>query len=300
MPIMKKYFILAAVALIWASCSKQEIDLDPNQIYVTASMPGSTKATLTNFEEGDMMSLYAVEYNGDNVAALQIGGNYLNNEKMIYTNGKWESERPLYWSNNACDFYGLYPYRQPAAMSDVLFEIETDQSANKGAETLGGYEKSDLMWAKATKITKESNLGTVDMQFIHMMSRVVVKIIKAEGFVGDIPDDVTTHIYNTATTAKVDFTNGTLEKYAYSPKKTITMKKIDNETFEAIVVPQFIERSTPLIEITMGGIAYLMEYSISFRPGEQHTISVTLLKSPEQERIDITIDGEVDPWGSSN
>ena len=71
------------------------------------------------------------------------------------------------------------------------------------------------------------------------------------------------------------------------------MRQINGETFEAIVVPQFIERTTPLIEITMGGIAYLMNYSMSFRPGYQHTITVTLNTSPDQEKIEIQIDGEV-------
>ena len=74
------------------------------------------------------------------------------------------------------------------------------------------------------------------------------------------------------------------------------MRKIDNRTFDAIIVPQFIERSTPLVEITMGGIAYLLNYSMSFRPGYQHTITVTLNTSPDQEKIEISIDGEVDDW----
>ena len=66
-----------------------------------------------------------------------------------------------------------------------------------------------------------------------------------------------------------------------SKTNTIKMRQINGETFEAIVVPQFIERNTPLIEITMGGIAYLLEYSMSFRPGYQHTITVTLNTSPD-------------------
>ena len=74
------------------------------------------------------------------------------------------------------------------------------------------------------------------------------------------------------------------------------MRQINGETFEAIVVPQFIERTTPLIEITVGGIAYLMNYSMSFRPGYQHTITVTFNTSPDQEKIEIQIDGEVGGW----
>ena len=293
---MRKYLILAAMALIGVSCSEKNIDLNPDQIRVTASLPGSTRATLTNFEQGDQMSLYAVEYNGENVASLQVSGNYLNNERMTYNNGAWEGNT-LYWSSNPCDFYAIYPYQEPEAVKDLLFEIETDQSAPKTEDGPGGYEKSDLMWAKAEKITKESNNSKVDLQFTHMMSRLVVDIKTAETFEGDIPNDIVTHIYNTATTAVVDYTNGTVEKYPYSPKKTITMNKISNNRFEAIVVPQFIERSTQLIEMTMGGIAYLFTSEpISFRPGYQYTLEITLSTSPDQENIEISIGGEVEGW----
>jgi c-di-GMP-binding flagellar brake protein YcgR len=74
------------------------------------------------------------------------------------------------------------------------------------------------------------------------------------------------------------------------------MRQTDTDTFDAIVVPQFIERRTPLVEITMGGIAYLLETSMSFRPGKQHTITITLNTSPDQEKLEISIDGEVGDW----
>ena len=74
------------------------------------------------------------------------------------------------------------------------------------------------------------------------------------------------------------------------------MKQVSEDTFTAIVVPQNIERRTPLVEITMEGIAYLLNYSMSFRPGYQHTITVTLNSNPEQEKIEINIDSEVGDW----
>jgi len=40
----------------------------------------------------------------------------------------------------------------------------------------------------------------------------------------------------------------------------------------------------------------LMEYSMSFRPAMQHTITLTLNTSPDQEKIEISIDNEVDDW----
>ena len=289
---MKKYLFIAA-ALFAIGCNNDDSsELANNEIKVVANLP--TRATMTSFEQGDIMGLYAVEYVGDQAQPLQVSGNYLNNEPMIYNGTKWDSGRTLYWSAQACDFYGIYPYQPMAAVDEILFEVETDQNAAETADALSGYEASDLMWAKAEKVAQKD--GVVNLQFHHMMSRLVVKVETGPKFEGEIPDDIVTHIYNTATTAKVNYQIGSLEKYSLSEKKTITMRKIDNRTFDAIIVPQFIERSTPLVEITMGGIAYLLNYSMSFRPGYQHTITVTLNTSPDQEKIEISIDGEIDDW----
>lgn len=295
MSMMKKYISIAVILLLAASCDKEHdfAQENPNEITVEASM-GGTRATLTHFEEGDRMSLYAVEYNGDEVAEVQPSGNYLNNEQMSYDGAKWTSGRTLYWSENPCDFYGFYPYQPTASMNDILYEVEADQSQPSADGVLGGYEKSDLMWAKATSVTRAD--GTVHLQFRHMMTRLMVDIVRGPKFEGELPEDIDVHIYNTATSAFVDWRIGSVEVNHQGGHKTIKMRQVDEDTFDAIVVPQFIQRRTPLVEITMEGIAYLLESSISLRPGKQHTFTVTLNTSPDQEKIEISIDGEVGEW----
>lgn len=289
---MKKYILLlGASAALMTACQNEPIDgptVDDNIIRIEANL--GTRATLDAFEVDDTISLYAVEYNNEEVAPLQVVGNYINNEPVTLTNSGWTTQRTLYWTDNKCDFYAFYPYQEISSAHEQLFELQTDQNVE------GGYEQSDLMWAKTENIGKTDNNGAVALQFNHLMSRVVVNLVKGESYEGELPDEITAHIYNTATTAQVDFADGSLEKYLYSDKKTITMRQIDAASFDAIVVPQHIERSTPLIEITMEGIAYLLEYSISFRPGYQHTLTVTLNTSPDQEKIEINIDGEVGDW----
>ena len=293
---MKKYIIMMGFMGLVASCNQSEdASWDENVIRVEAEMANS-RATRTSFEAGDCMGLFAVEYNEDKVAPLQLGGNYINNEKMEYSGQKWTSEtgRTLYWSNVACDFYGIYPYQNITSIDKQLFEIATDQSISETVDALSGYEASDLMWAKAVKVSQSDD--QVILPFRHLMSRLVVEIVKGSEYEGDLPDDIETHVYNTATTAQVNWQKGSLEKYGMSETKTIKMRKVNANTFDAIIVPQFIQRSTPLVEITMGGIAYLLEYSISFRPGYEHTITVTVNKSPDQEKIEINIEGEVNPY----
>lgn len=293
---MKKIFgILAVATLLMVGCDKG-VDtsvINPNEIRVEASVK-QTRVAGTSFEIGDKMGLYAVEYNGDEVASLQVAGNFINNEALTYDGSAWVGGRTLYWSDKPCDFYGIYPYQEPATVSEYLFDLPTDQNSPETDDALSGYEAADLLWAKATKVSRED--GAVQLQFKHMMSRVVVKIERGEKYEGDLPEDITVHLYNTVTTAEVDFTHGSLQRYAHGEKETITMKQLSGDTFAAIVVPQNIERRTPLVEITMEGIAYLLNYSMSFRPGYQHTITVTLNSSPEQEKIEISIDGEIEDW----
>ena len=138
--------------------------------------------------------------------------------------------------------------------------------------------------------------GAVSLQFKHMMSKCIVTVTKGPKFEGAIPDDIVCHIYNTSTSAMLNFAGGSVEKDAMGARKTITMKKLSNERFEAVVVPQNIERRTPLIEVTMGGIAYLLECSLSFRPGYAHTINLILNTSPDQEKIEISIDAGTGEW----
>ena len=291
----KNIFILAVATLLMLGCNKG-VDtsvINPDEIRVEASVK-QTRAAGTSFEIGDKMGLYAVEYNGDEVASLQVAGNFINNEALIYNGSAWAGGRTLYWSDKPCDFYGIYPYQEPATVSEYLFDLPTNQNSPETDDALSGYEAADLLWAKATKVSRED--GAVQLQFNHMMSRVVVKIERGEKYEGELPEDITVHLYNTVTTAEVDFTRGSLQRYAHGEKNTITMKQLSGDTFAAIVVPQNIERRTPLVEITMEGIAYLLNYSMSFRPGYQHTITVTLNTSPDQEKIEISIDGEVGGW----
>lgn len=300
---MKRTTIILAAIAAMVSCQKEgtpDVPMqDAYQIRFELDLP-VTKATATAFEAGDQAAVYAIEYDpayaSDEKYApeVQIAGNFINNAMLTYTNGIWTPEKKLYWSDKPCDFYAVYPYQYLTSVDEHSFEVAADQNTPETENALSGYEASDLMWAKATKVSRED--GKVALQFKHLMSKCVVTITKGDKFEGEIPDDIETHIYNTSTSAILNFAAGSLQKDGQGPRKTITMKKLSNERFEAIVVPQNIERRTPLIEVTMGGIAYLMEYSLSFKPGYVHTINLILNTSPDQEKFEISIDAGAGDW----
>ena len=285
---MKKHITIIAALAALISCQKEgpaDFQSD-NQITFEFGLP-ETKATAENFEDGDNVSVWAVEYTTDEAPELQIGANYLNNEKLTYNGSAWGG-RPIYWSDKPCDFYAVYPYIQPTSVDSFLYEIAADQNTVKTDGKLGGYEASDLLFAKAEGVKRED--GKVSLKFKHMMSKCVVNVVKGEKFEGELPEDISVHIYNTVTTADLNLANGSVEKYALGNRNTITMKKVSSDKFEAIVIPQNIERRTPLLEVSMGGIAYLLEYSLSFKPGYQHTINLTVNTSPDQEKFEIALD----------
>ena len=286
---MKKLSIIIASLAALVACQKEApVTLqDDGQIRFEFGLP-STKATAENFEAGDQVSVWAVEYASEEAPELQIGGNFLNNEMLTYDGSAWNSSRNVYWSEKPCDFYAVYPYIRPNSVESYIFEIQADQNSPRTADALGGYEASDLLFAKAENVSRAD--GRVSLKFKHMMSKCIVNVVKGEKFEGELPEDIAVHIYNTVTTADHNLANGSIEKYALGNRNTITMKKLASDKFEAVVIPQNIERRTPLIEISMGGIAYLMEYSLSFKPGYQHTINLTVNTSPDQEKFEIAID----------
>lgn len=292
---MKKIIYIAFALLAFVSCGKIAPEAVDGRIRFNLSLPG-TKATASAFESGDAVSLYAVAYNGAVQMPLQLGGNWLNNERLSFNGTTWSADRgTLYWPEAACDFYAFYPYQASISSTEKYpFSVAVDQNTAREGNVPGGYEASDLMYANAENLTHSA--GSVDLAFRHMMSKIVVAVVKGSKFEGDIPNDIVAHVYNTVTDCTVDWTKGSVEKNAFGAKNTITMKKISNERFEAVLVPQNIEKRTPLIELTMGGIAYLLETSLSFRPGYQHTLTLTLNTSPDQEQIEISIDPGVNPW----
>ena len=238
--------------------------------------------------DADAISLYAVQWQGGTQYPLQVGGNFVNNAQLTYNGSAWNATQTLYWGTEPCDFYALYPYQASVGSVDKYpFTLASDQNA------ADGYENSDLLYAYAENVAAGS---TIALNFKHLMSKLVVNLVKGPEFDGEIPNDVVAHVYNTITSCKVDWTKGSVEKDAFGAKPTLTMKKISNQQFEAVIVPQNIEKRTPLIELTMGGIAYLLDYSLSFRPGYVHTVTITLNTSPDQEQIEISIDPTTSGW----
>ena len=279
--------ILAVATLLMASCSKDDnfTTVEEGLMQITALHPASTRATATDFENGDKIGLYVTDYADDVASPLQISGNWANNVATTYNGTAWNTAQKIFWSDNKMDVYGYYPYMNPTSIDEHPFSVALDQSIEGENGELGGYEASDFLWAKATAVTKEDE--TVALEFKHRCSKLIVKLIKGADYKGDFPTSASLYIHNVVPTATIDFTTGAVVKDVFGEPTTIKARKVADDTYEAIIVPQRVTSRRPFIELIAGNISYLVEDTFYFRSGKCHTISLTINSSPDQLKVEI-------------
>lgn len=293
---MKKYIALAALALVAMGCERENIDnspfVDDGVMRIEALHPSTTRATATSFEDGDVIGLYATTYEGEQAMPLQISGNWINNEALTYDGSYWTGRRTFYWNEGLMDVYGYYPYMEPTVINKHKWAVQTDQSTPATEDSLSGYEASDFLWAKAEGVSQED--GAVQLQFKHMCSRVVIKLVKGEEYTDAFPEDIDVYLYSTVPKALINFTTGIVSKDPHGDAQKIKARKVAIDTFELIVVPQSILEYSPFVEIVMGGISYMTEEIFTYHAGKEYVVSITLDNSPS--KIEINVGGSVGGW----
>lgn len=249
-----------------------------------------SRATETTFEVNDRIGLFVTQKD----EPLELSGNYVNNEALTYNGTAWTPDRPIYWDDGSYNVYAYYPYSTPIqSVDEMTFDVAADQSSAGTSEKLGGYEASDFLWASAKGQTASNS--AVSLKFRHCMSKVIVRLIKGEDYEGDdLPEDAEVYIHNTVPTATIDLSVGVVTKYVYGKESSLKAKAMGDHKYTAIIVPQRITNRRPLVEVVMKGVSYLMESTFLFKPGIQHTISLTIPKNPDQVKIEIG--GEIEDW----
>ena len=257
-----------------------------------------TKVANDAFEAADVIGLYVTDYvNETTPMPLQISGNRANNSLVTFDGSAWTPEQTIYWGSGKSDVYAYYPYFETVAdVNNQYFVLATDQTG-------AGYEASDFLWAKAEGVRQTD--GTVNLEMKHLMSKLTVKIVAGEDYIGSLPEDATVHLHSTVTNVNIDLENGAVVKDPYSGAKSIKMKNLGIRTFdgekavvyEAIVVPQMLENSVPLLEINSKSVSYLLEDPFNFRPGVAYTYTATLNTSTTAIKVEIGC--EIEDWNNA-
>lgn len=283
---MRKWNYIWMVALLLASCDKaEEIAVDDGSIRFVMQYPSATRATETSFEQGDKIGLFLTEYTGETPAPLQISGNWANNVAATLEGTEWVTAKKIFWSDNRMDAYGYYPYMSLTSVDEQPFSIALDQSTERTGDQLGGYEASDFLWAKTEGVDQSTE--TVTLQFSHRCSKLVIQLVKGPSYEGELPDSATVYIHNVVPTATIDLATGAVTKDIFGEVATVKARKVNNATYEAIMIPQRIESRRPFIEIVVNNISYLLEDTFQFKAGMQHTLSLVINSNPDQVSVDI-------------
>ena len=293
-------YIISALTLGFMACQQggSDVELAANG-EMCFNVTAGTRVVNDEFEAEDKVGLYVTDYvDAETPAPLQVSGNRANNEAMTFDGEKWNIERPIYWGEGKSDVYAYYPYTADISNVDEMpFSVATDQDVE------GAYEASDLLWAKAAGVSQSG--GAVSLAMKHSMSRLVVKIVAGEDYVGSLPADATVHLHSTVTDALVALSTGSVVKNPYAGAKSIKMHNLGLRTFadgkavvyEAIVLPQMLETSVPLLEINSKSVSYLLEDAFNFKPGTSYTYTAVLNESTTAIKVEIGC--EIEDWNNA-
>lgn len=265
--------------------------LIPVELFNEISQVAVTRVNDEGFCDGDAVGIYVVNYENGAPGQLLVEGNQGDNVR--YTS--WLTSKKIFWGEGLMDVYGYYPYMTPVSIDEQPFSVALDQSVPEGDGRLSGYEASDFLWGKVSGV-EQTATETVELQFRHCLSKFVIQMVKGPSYEGDFPEDAEVYIHSTVPTATIDFTTGSVTKDLFGEMATIKARKVNDSTFEAIIVPQRLDTRRPFIEIIAGGISYLLEDTFQFKPGMQHTLSLTINSNPDQIEIEIGGDIEDGDW----
>lgn len=250
------------------------------------------------FEASDVIGLYVTDYADVQTSMpLQISGNRANNAQVTFDGTTWTPAQTIFWGDSKSDVYAYYPYSETIEdVNEYYFELATDQTGE-------GYELSDFLWAKAECVAQAD--GAINLQMQHVMSKLIVKIVAGEDYVGSLPEDATVLLHSTVANANINLENGAVSKHPYSGAESIKMRNLGLRTsdgekavvYEAVVVPQMLESSVPLLEINSKSVSYLIEDPFNFRPGVAYTYTVTLNTSTTAIKVEIGC--ELEDWNSA-
>lgn len=293
--IIRKSSLAILLALALTSCS-DELEPSPTlqdakdiPMTFVANYPGKKRATETDFETNDKIGLYVASSD----TPLEIGGNLVNNEPLTFDGNQWTASRSLYWDEGTYNAYAYYPYtKEISSIQDQPFSVSLDQRTQKTDTELGGYEASDLLFACSKGIS--ASASPVNLTFKHIMSKLIIRLVKGEDFEGDMPSNATVYIYNTIPTATIDLEAGVVTRNIKGSRQTIIAHQDYDNIYSAIIVPQRIENRLPLIEVEIKGVSYIFESKFQFKPGTEHLVNLIISDNPDKVKIDIG--GEIQGW----
>lgn len=297
---IKIFLILTCFSLVVA-CSDETADLllsNKNMpITISSTYPVNaveSRATDNGFVENDAVGIFVVDYDSDGQPQeLTLSGNRANNVQFTFDGTKWNANYQLYWadSKTPADFYGYYPFDAALeSVDDYSFTVCSNQASDRTAAALSGYEQSDLMRAKATKVMPTTE--TVNLQYKHLMAGITLSLQMGTGFTAAewAGLEKTVLIENTVLEGKVNIATGsTTVKTLASPEPITPL--FYNNAWRAVVFPQTVASGKNLATVTVDGQTYKLTKTAAttYQSGKMHNMTITVNKSTATGQFTFTL-----------
>ena len=282
----KKMMLALASCVIVASCSNTDESISPAEdkgcVSFTASMKSLSRATETEFEEGDQIAVYAMQEDENGSTTLKPSGNYADDVTYTYTAGKFTNAKGIACpANFGVRYFAIYPNTAGAEVPVSKFQVKTNQ------HEAGQYTLSDLCTA-VSDITKDKE---VDLVFSHRLSHVIINL---EGNVLGTGQPIVS-LTNVNTMCDVNFS---ANSYVASGSKNV-IRCTDNGTnsYKAIIVPQTIKMGEPFLSVVLNGKEHVLKAAtdIVFASGKQRMFNLTV----DNDEI-VSYTSNILPWDEDN
>lgn len=288
---MIRLFKIIGLSLLVLSCNGFEMESpadearNPSLMRFAASYPlAQTRAGEAGFADGDKMGVFVTDYENDTPGVLKVNGNRADNVRFTFDESSmsWTGSTDIYWKDDKTpvDIYGYYPF--DANLSDVedyRFSVSLRQDTTPTETELGGYEASDLLWAKSANVHPTSD--AITLTYGHLMAGVKVILQMGEGFEEAEWASLskTVLIRSVVADASVNLATGEIVPAEGGEVAQIVPCSYKDE-FRAVVVPQRVSGDFELFSITVDGISY--SYSrpdgMTYASGMMHRFTITVDK----------------------
>ena len=284
---MKKLYLLPFMLLVlMVACNDVDEPVleqaKSDGVNFRASIGQNSRATETAFEQGDAISVFAVDPAVG--MGLKPSGNYADNFKYIYGDARFaaESDAISIGEGNTAGlgYYAIYPYSSSAS-NKFTFTVKSDQT------NYSDYTRSDLCTAFASQTTEK----TVNLEFNHRLSNILIK------FYGEniTSQDIKVSLENVYTSCDVDINANTY--MAKGNKGKVIMGKESSNTFRAIIAPQTVSSKVGFVNVTLNGKSNLLSLksNFEFKSGKQRVFEYEIVNNQLVE-----LNGYINPWDTED
>lgn len=282
------FFTMAAAALLLAGCSDDgngEVDhwngellLCSGLVVQQARSDGTGVPPDTQIAEGQKVKVFVTKTTSGTNSAYGY-----TQDMTADGNGGLTGKTDMFYPENSGEGVNIRAYHP--ADAGTTFTVQTDQSGNDGKD----YFASDLLYSAGKDYTRQK--AAHSLSFTHQLCKLTYELTQGDG--SPSLTNAKVQWLNVATACSFDASTGVVSETADDSKAIASVTP--HSTYGAVVVPQTVTSSTPMLQVTLstgGVLTYTPDADQKLESGKKYkyTIAVNL--------TGLTVTSTIDPWTS--